>query len=183
MPAARALRAAGSFDRHAAGAERPLPREGLPTACTGLRRSHHRHQRRVGIAARVGGVQAGDVGQDDQQVGVDQGRDQRREVVVVAEAEISSTATVSFSLTIGTTPAPSSVAQRVPRVQVAAAVGEVVVGEEDLRDRPAVQREAPSYSAIRPDLADGGGGLSLRHRARALAPAEVARCRRRRRPS
>ena len=43
---------------------------------------------RVGVQARIGGVQAVDVGQQDQLVGGDQHRDLRREEVVVAEGDL-----------------------------------------------------------------------------------------------
>ena len=45
-------------------------------------------QRRRGVEARVGGEEARRVGEQHEEVGVDQVRDQRREAVVVAEADL-----------------------------------------------------------------------------------------------
>ena len=72
----------------------------------------------------------------------------------------SSTATVSFSFTIGTTPSAEQGAQRVARVQVAAAVGEVVVREQDLRDRALVPPEGALVGRHQAGLADRGRGLA-----------------------
>ena len=61
-----------------------------------------------GIAARVARVEPVHVGEEHEQVGVDQVRPRGRPRLSLSPTLISSTATVSFSLTIGSTPKLSS---------------------------------------------------------------------------
>ena len=145
---------------------------------------HQRHQRRGGIDARVGGVEAGDVAQDDEQVGVDQRRDQGRQVVVVAEVELHLLDRDGVVLVDDRQHAGlQQLLEGVARVDVAAAVGEIVVGEQDLRHRLAVGAEALVVERHEADLADRGRGLAGGHGLGPLAQAEAGRCRRRRRRS
>jgi hypothetical protein len=87
---------------------------------------------------------------------------------------ISSVTTVSFSLMIGTTPSCSRVRQRRAGVEVALAVGQVVVREQDLRGVQAVLAEKalhrPATSPIWPTAA---AGLQFVDGLRALAPAQA----------
>ena len=86
MPDAAAFLAAASLV-----AMPPVP-SGPPTpaiaSIAGRHRGHDRHECGVAVRARVGGVETVDVAQDHQQVGFEQDRGQRREVVVVAELDL-----------------------------------------------------------------------------------------------
>ncbi len=138
----------------------------MPTPLrAGARRGEHRisgprdaDQRRVVHHARVGGVQSRDVGQHDEQVGVDQRRGQRREVVVVAEVELLHRDGVVLVDDRDDAEAEQR-AQRMPRVQVPPAIGEVGVREQHLGDVPLVHGEAPRPGGHQRGLSDGGRRL------------------------
>ena len=72
---------------------------------------------------------------------------------------ISSVATVSFSLTIGSTPSASSRSTVWLGVAVVAAPGEVVGGEQHLADGDPVRGEGVGVGLHQPQLPDAGRGL------------------------
>jgi hypothetical protein len=86
MPAAANVRAAATFD-----AIPPVPtseRAGPAASTTSRPCARQRHAAGAGIGAGVRLVKAGDVAQDDEQVGLHQRRGQGREIVVVAALEL-----------------------------------------------------------------------------------------------
>ena len=68
-----------------------------------------------GILARVGGVEALHVGEDDQRLGLDDSPTTRPASVSLSPNLSSSTDTVSFSLMIGTTPSSRAARARASR--------------------------------------------------------------------
>ncbi|TWH06059.1 hypothetical protein L613_004800000040 [Pseudoxanthomonas taiwanensis J19] len=125
---------------------------------------HLGHQPGLRVAARIGVVQAVDVGGDEQHVGIDQGRDDRRQVVVVAQLELVHRDGVVLV----------DHRQRAQRqqlleggagVEVAAAVAQVVVGQQHLRHRaleealPQLDQACLAQRGQRLALGDGGAGL------------------------
>ena len=143
IPAPVAIRAASTLVLHAAGAD--ACRAGaadVDADQVGLA-VHVGDQRRGPARGRVPVVQAVDVAEQHQQVGVHEVGDQRGEPVVVAEPDLG-VATVSFSLTIGSTPSSSSLAEGPVGVAVVAAPGHVVDGQQHLPGAEAVPRRSSS---------------------------------------
>ena len=100
-----------------------------------------------------------DVAQHDEEVRLDERGGERREVVVVAELELFHGHRVILvhdrdDAEVEERP------QRVSGVQVAAAVGQVRVGEEHLGDDPLVGGEGTLVGGHEPDLPDGRGCLA-----------------------
>lgn len=115
---------------------------------------------RVGHGARVGAVQAVDVGGDEQRIGIDQCGHGRGKVVVVAELEFVHRHGVVLVDHRQRTQA-QQFAQRGACVEVAAAVAQVVVGQQHLRHR-ALEEALPEPDQLR--LAERGQRLPRRHR-------------------
>ena len=86
---------------------------------------------------------------------------------------ISSVMTVSFSLMIGTTPEREQRGKRRAGVEIALAIGEVVVGKQDLRRLQAVFGEHPLIDLDQAHLADCGRGLQLMDFLRSACPAQA----------
>ena len=149
-----------------------LPTPPAIASSAGIVRARLRDQRRRGILARVPVVEAGLVGEDDQRVGLDQVGDHGRQRVVVAEADLVDGDGVVL-VDDGDDAEPEQRAQRRARVEIALAVGEVLVGEQDLRGREVVLAEARFVGLDQAHLADGGRGLELVQRVRPLLPAEA----------
>ena len=125
----------------------------------------------VGVLARVGGVQALLVGEDDQRVGFNQIGDERAQGVVVAKADFAGGHRVVFvddrhhiQLEQGD--------QRRAGVQIAGAVGQVFVGEQHLGGFQAFGAKGGFIRLHQPHLADGGGGLQFVHRLGSGRPAQ-----------
>jgi hypothetical protein len=116
------------------------------------------HQRRGGFLARVGGVEAGLVGHDDEGVGFDQVGDQRAQGVVVAKADFFGGDGVVF-VDDGDDVEFEQGAQGRAGVEVAAAIRHVFVREQHLRGVQAVAAKAAFVHLYQAHLADGGGGL------------------------
>ena len=112
----------------------------------------------VGVAAGVGGVEAVDVGQQDQLVGLDHFGDAGGEAVVVAEADFGGGDGVVF-VDDGDAAERQQGAEGLAGVEVAAAVLGVAQGQQELGGGEVVggQRLGPGLGEA--DLADGGGGL------------------------
>ncbi|CFO00414.1 Uncharacterised protein [Bordetella pertussis] len=130
-----------------------------------------RHEARGRVAARVGFVQAALVGQDDERIGFDQVGDQGAQGVVVAEADFVGDDGVVF-VDDGHYAQAQQGEQGRARIQVAVPVGQVFVGEQDLRGAQAELGEGGFVSLAQAHLAHGGGGLQFVHGRRALAPAQ-----------
>ena len=129
-------------------------------------------QRGVRVLARVGGVETGLVGQDDQRVGFDQVGDQGAEGVVVAELDFVGDDSVVLVDDRHDAEFKEG-GQRRAGVQVALAIGQVVVGEQDLGGVQAVLVEGSLVGFDQSGLPDGGGSLLFVDRLRAAAPAQT----------
>ena len=126
---------------------------------------HLAHERGVGHAARVVGVQAVDVGEQHEQVGGHEHGDLRREEVVVAEGDLVGRRRVVLVDDRNDAPVEQR-AQRLARVQVVRAAADVVEGEEHLRTR---------HAALAQQLVVDGVQLALPDRARRLQLADRGR--------
>ncbi|MNV22697.1 hypothetical protein D3C71_1136840 [compost metagenome] len=127
----------------------------------------------IRIVARIGVEHAIAIRQDHQQVCLDKVRHQRRQGVVVAETDFVGDHGVilvddrnDFEL--------DQCAQGTAGVQVALAVGQVVVGQENLRRVPAMLGKARLPGLHQPHLADCGGSLKFVHRTGSRGPAQTA---------
>ena len=112
----------------------------------------------VGVAARVGGVEAVDVGQQDQLVGLHHFGDAGGEAVVVAEADFGGGDGVVFVDDRDAAQGQQRV-QGLAGVQVAAAVLGVVQGQQQLGGGQVAGRQGLGPGLREADLADRGGGL------------------------
>ena len=156
--------------QHAAGADAAAGAAGHGFQ-RGVARLRVRDELGVGVLARVRIVQAALVGQDDQRVGFDQVGDQRAQRIVVAQPDLVGDDGVVL-VDDGHHAQAQQREQRAAGVQVAVAVGQVFVGEQDLRGAQAVFREGGLIRLAQAHLAHGGGGLQLVHHRRTLAPAQ-----------
>ncbi|MCY1173178.1 hypothetical protein D9M73_133320 [compost metagenome] len=127
----------------------------------------------IRIVARISIEHAVAIRQDHQQVRLDQVRHQRRQGVVVAKTDFVGDHGVilvdhrdNLQLDQRT--------QGAAGVQVALAVGQVVVSQENLRGMPAMLGEARLPGLHQPHLADCGGSLKLVHRTGSRGPAQTA---------
>jgi hypothetical protein len=115
-----------------------------------------------------------DVAEDHQQIGADQRRDEGGEIVVVAEVEAHFLDRNGVVLVDDRQHAGLEQRfERVARVDVAAAIGEIVVREENLCHRLPVPAEALVVERHEMDLADGSRGLSCGHGLGAFAQPET----------
>src|SRR5574343_94584 len=126
----------------------------------------------VRVLARVGGVEADLVGQDDQRVGFDQVGDQSAQRVVVAELDFVGDHRVVFVDDRHDAEFEQG-SQCRAGVQVALAVGQVVVGEQNLGGVQAVLVEGGLVGFDQASLADGGSSLLFMNGFRAAAPAQA----------
>src|SRR5579875_89163 len=123
---------------------------------------HHLFDERRRLRAPwVGRVEAGGVGQEDEQVRRCEVRDQRSKPVVVAEADLLVRDGVVL-VDDGDDAEAEEVLERAARVQVPAAVTEVERREEDLAHDEPLDAEAVLPGAHEPLLADGRDGLQDR---------------------
>ena len=129
------------------------------------------HERCVGMAPRIGGVQARLVGEQHEHVGLDQVRDQRAQRVVVADADFIRGDGVVF-VDDRDHGEFDQRAQRRPRVQVTPAVGTVLVRQQHLRRVQAVLHEGGFVRLHETHLADGGRCLQFVDGLRARGPAQ-----------
>ena len=130
------------------------------------------------LRLRLLAQQTVDVCEQHERIGFETAHDQRREAIVVAEdaerarfgATDSSSAveTVSFSLTMGSTPKPSSFSMVRCKIRVAAPVGEIFLGEQHLRDFHVPGGE--KISCMRPSA-----GFGRRRRRPAWSPCRARR--------
>ncbi len=127
----------------------------------------------VGVGDRRGGVEAVDVGQQDEQVGAHHGGDAGREAVVVAVADLAGGDGVVL---VDHRHGAKSEQRGDGRagIEVAAALLGVAEGEQDLAGGEADAAEGLGPGAGERDLADGGGGLAFLQPQRARRQAEHA---------
>ena len=118
------------------------------------------------VDARVGGVEAVDVGQQDQQPGVEQDRHLGGEEVVVAEGDLVGGGGVVLVDHRHHAPLDQP-PQRLARVQVVGAGGDVGGGQQHLRRPRAAPGQPALVGAEEVALADRRGTLQLVHRPRA----------------
>ena len=133
-------------------------------------------RRRRGIAPRVAGVETVDVGEEHEEIGVDEMGDEGGQVVVVADLDLVHRHRVVL-VDHGQHAEVEQGEQGVARVQVPAAIADVLGGEEHLADLDAVALERLLVVPHERGLPDGRRGLLLRDRARPGREAEARRAR------
>ena len=139
-------------------------------------------QRRVRVVARVGGEQAAGVGQQQQRLGVHEVRDERREPVVVAVADL----VVGDGVVLVDDRQHAELAQPLqglPRVEVLTAMREVVRREQHLTRDDAVRPEQRVHALEEQRLTHGRDRLQRSHVGRSAAAGRVPACRPRSRPT
>lgn len=127
----------------------------------------------VGVGLAVMGDDALDAGEDNEEVGRQEGGDERGEAVVIAELEFFERDDVVF-VDDGDDAAVEEGEEGVAGVEVAVVIGEVGVGEEDLGDGEAELLEEVAVEGHEAGLADGGAGLELVELGGAAGEAEDA---------
>ena len=130
-----------------------------------------RNQFSLRIFARVAVVQAFLVGQEDECVGFDEVGHECAECVVVAEFDFVGGHGVVF-VDDGDDAFGQQGLQGAAGVEVAGAVAQVVVGEQDLGGANAVRCERVFVGLGNAGLPDGGGGLQFVDGGGAFAPAQ-----------
>ena len=123
-------------------------------------------ERRRRVDARVGGVEAAGVGEQDEQVGAGQDRHLGGEEVVVAEGDLVGRRRVVL-VDDRDDPPVEQLAQRAARVDVVRARAHVEERQEHLRRGQAAVAQQLVVDAVELALADGAGGLQVLDRARA----------------
>ena len=156
---AEAGRYAGRLDlrHHAAGAH-PGPAGSADVHAREVTFAVHLGDAGAARAGRVAGPERVDVGEQHQQVGVDERGDERGEAVVVAEPDLLGGHRVVL-VDDRHGPQVEQLAQRPVRVAVVRAPGHVVHREQDLPDGAAVPGERGRVPSDQQALADAGGGL------------------------
>src|SRR5690606_6873157 len=114
------------------------------------------------MLARVGAVQAGLIGENDQCLGLDQVGDQCPQRVVVAEADLVGYHRVVLIDDRYDTQAQQRV-QGAARIQVASPVGQVLMGKQYLRGAYAVAGERHFVGLYKAHLPDRRRGLEFMH--------------------
>ena len=159
QPAAMAMRPAISlvtmppFDSSEAALPPIASISGVISRISGMKRGR-------GVAARIAGVEAVDVGQQHQRVGRDHLGDARAEAIVVAEADlVGRHRVVLVDHRHGAQ--PEQRAHGLARVEIAAALLGIVERQQHLRHGDAVARQRLLVGVGELDLAGGGGGLAL----------------------
>jgi len=125
-------------------------------------------QLRIRLDTRVGAVEAVDVGEQDEQAGVEQDRHLGGEEVVVAEGDLVGRRCVVL-VDHGHDPPLEQLAQRLARVEVVRARAHVEERQQHLRALDPARAQQLVVGAVELALADRAGRLQLVHRARARA--------------
>ena len=126
----------------------------------------------IRMLARIGGIQSLLVGEDHQCVGLDQVGHQRAEGVVVAKLDLAGHHGVVFVDDRHHVERQQG-QQGGAGVEVAGAVGHVLVGQQHLGGFQVVGGEHALVGFAQAHLADGGGGLLFVHGRRFGAPAQA----------
>ncbi len=129
--------------------------------------------RAAAIGARVGRIEAVDIGQQHQHVGAGHLRDAGGKPVVVAEADLGGGDRVVL-VDHRHRAEREQLREGGARVQVAAPLFGVVRGQEDLRDGDAVSRQCLLIGVRQANLSGGGGRLLFLEPQRAPAQPEMA---------
>ena len=127
----------------------------------------------IGVLARVGGVEAVGVGEQDEQIGLHQQSDLRRQGVVVAEAQLVGGRGVVLVDDRDDLPLQQPV-ERVARVEILRARRHVERGEEHLRRHDVLVSEQLGVDVEQMSLAHGSGGLQVDHGRRPAPAAQHA---------
>jgi hypothetical protein len=147
-PGACGLR--GSFQLGAQAAVTEYTRiAGDPQQC----RRHCVHaldRARIGIALRIAAVQASNGGGDQQQVGLDQGRDRGGRVVVVPQLKLEHGDGIVLVDDGQLTQLQQFLQCRVC-IEIASAIAQVVMGQQDLRDRDVEKRLPEAHQRRLPE--------------------------------
>ena len=125
----------------------------------------------VRMASRILGVQTRLVGQDDQRVGFDQVGHECRQRIVVAEPDLVGGDRVVLVDHRDDTQVEQG-SQGRARVEVAFAVRQVFMRQQDLRGMQVVLAETGFVGFDQAHLADGGGRLQFVERVRPALPAQ-----------
>ncbi|BEU66124.1 hypothetical protein MAFF301069_06790 [Ralstonia pseudosolanacearum] len=123
------------------------------------------------MLARIGGVQATLIRQDDQRIAFDQVGDQRAQRIVVAELDLVGDDRVVLVDDRHHAEAQQG-QQRRARVQVALAVSQITMRQQHLRRADTVPRELRFVHLGQAHLSDGGSGLQLVDLLRPPGPAQ-----------
>ncbi len=118
------------------------------------------HQARIGVVARVGGVEPVDVGQQHEQVGARQDRHLRRQEVVVAEGDLIGGGGVVL-VDDRHHPPVEQLAQGLARVEVVGAGAHVHEREQHLGGDQLALAQQLVIGAIQLALPNRTGGLQL----------------------
>lgn len=119
------------------------------------------NQLRIRVVARISVEHAITISQDDQQIGLDQVGNQRRQCVVVAKTDLVGDHCVVF-VDDRHHPKLDQRTQGATGIQVAFAVRQVVVGQQDLRGMPAMLGKTRLPRLHQPHLTDCSGSLEAR---------------------
>gem|GEM_PF-4860709 len=130
------------------------------------------HELGLGMEARVGGVEPLLVGEDEEGVGIDEVGHQRAERVVVAELDLVGDDGVVL-VDDGYHAQIEQGLEGAAGVEIARAIGQIGVGEEDLGRVPPVGAESVLVGVDECGLADGGGRLQQGRLFGALCPAQA----------
>ena len=165
MPAAVAISAATTFERMPPepSGEVPWP---MSMAAEALEVVDLLDEPRRRVGARIGGEEAVDVGEQDEQVGADEDRHLRGEEVVVAEGDLVGRRGVVLVDDRDDAPVEQP-AQGLARVEVVGARAHVEEGQQHLRARHAALAQQLVVDAVELALAHGAGGLQVLDRGRA----------------
>ena len=129
------------------------------------------------MGCRICRVEALDVREDDQRIGIDERRDHRREIVVIPDLDlVDGDGIVLIDDWHG--PHREQGKQRIARVAVLVVTHGVLLRQEHLADGLAVLGEELLVDMHEHALADGGNRLLLRDGVRLLREAELAEARR-----
>ena len=169
-PAPRRPSGCKNLGQHAAAADRAAgtARHFLQFGITGHSVLHQRSIRRL---ARIGGIQARLIRQDDQCIGLDQIGHQRAQRIVVAEADFVDGDGVVF-VDDGDGVEVEQGTQGTACIEVALAVGQVVVRQQHLRGMQMMFREARFVHLHQAHLANCGSRLQFVDGSGTLGPAQ-----------
>ena len=173
IPAAVAISAATTFER--------IPPEPsgevvwpISSSSQGAEVAHLADDPRVGVHARIGGVEAVDVGQQDQLVGRHEHRHLRGEEVVVAEGDLVGGGRVVLVDDRQHAPLEQR-RERLARVQVVGARAHVEERQQHLGARHAALAQQLVVDAVELALPDRAGGLQLADASSGAAAGSITR--------
>jgi len=167
-PGGRHLLGGLELGPHPPGPSLPFPDESIEL---GRHRGHGLDSPSARVASRVVAVETIDVRQDDQEIRVHKMGHDRGEVVIVSHLDLVDGHGVVF-VDHGEDPVAQQGEEGVPRIQVSGTMGQILLGQEDLRDSPVEAAEGPLVAPHQSGLSDSRRRLLLWNRPRALPQAE-----------